>query len=366
MLAYAKLLTFKMFKLIKLYVLRKLKDISVFKLIILCTLCSLAIGGLASKVAMHYSKPLLKIKLLNSFQSYRLFSYKNLPLLLREVLSEKYRIAIDNSNYDMVFATPFGNEDINDPVIDKKAIKIFFTSEAKKPIIKNYDLSIGFNHINDPRYIRIPLYYQLEIAHKISINYVKYKDQGNCNPHKKEFACFLVSNSMQGNSPHNNEPLDGIAARNSIFHKLSEYKHVASGGAHLNNVGRKITGHETTMWLSQCKFVIAYENQSYDGYITEKLFQAYFNGAIPIYYSHQNSVKDINKKAIIYAGDFKDEDALVEYVKKVDSDDKLYCDIWNQNIIINPNQDYEVVKAKLRAKINPILEAKMKQKPSHY
>ena len=129
----------------------------------------------------------------------------------------------------------------------------------------------------------------------------------------------------------------------------------------MNNIGGAVKrGEKATMnWLSQCKFVIAYENQSYDGYITEKVFQAYFGGAIPLYYSDPSAVKDVNKKAIIYAQDFASEDDMVDYIKKVDQDDKLYCDIWNEKIITDPDRNYDAVKANLRDKLIPIIEAKL-------
>jgi hypothetical protein len=97
----------------------------------------------------------------------------------------------------------------------------------------------------------------------------------------------------------NGKPLDGIVARDRIFHKLSSYKTVESGGEHLNNIGIIVYRDEAELWLSKCKFTIVYENQSYDGYITEKVFQAYFTATIPIYYGDKTAVSDINKKAII-------------------------------------------------------------------
>jgi hypothetical protein len=54
-----------------------------------------------------------------------------------------------------------------------------------------------------------------------------------------------------------------------MFHALSEYKFVASGGKGFNNLGRKIPHEETNNFLSQCKFTIAYENtKNHPGYIT--------------------------------------------------------------------------------------------------
>lgn len=295
-------------------------------------------------------KPPLTVKLTNSLdgsKSHTLYS----------ILSEKYNVKTSNKDYDLIIDNPYGNELIT----NQNAVKIFFTPEAALPDLNKYDLTIAFDHIDDQRYIRVPWYYFYPFNQKISTDYDRQADLGTCNPKKQYFTCFLVSNGCEGENWHNHKPFDGSKARIRIFHKLSLYKRVESGGKYLNNIGRVISGEETAQFLSQCKFVIAYENQSYDGYITEKPFQAYFAGAVPIYYSSPSAVQDINKKAIIYAGDFSTEDSLVEYIKKVDSDDDLYCNIWNQNIITDPSRNYKTVKSKLVEKINEVLDSKLKK-----
>lgn len=95
--------------------------------------------------------------------------------------------------------------------------------------------------------------------------------------------------------------------------------------------------------------------------MTEKLFQAYFAGSIPIYWGDKTSVSDINKNAVIYADDFDSESDLVEYVKKVDNDDELYCKIWNQHLITNPEMNYEVMQDKLRKKLFELMDTKLQK-----
>jgi len=61
---------------------------------------------------------------------------------------------------------------------------------------------------------------------------------------------------------------------------------------------------------------------------------------------------------MIFQGDFAGQDEMVEYIKKVDNDDALYCEIWNERIIVDPSKDYEVVKLKLKAMLNAALTRK--------
>src|SRR5690606_33556298 len=154
-----------------------------------------------------------------------------------------------------------------------------------------------------PNYIRIPYYY-IAFNKKITFNEnMSSKLNGKCQPQEKEvFACFLVSNGSKGINEYigNGLNVDGTVARDELFHKLGLYKNVESGSRHLNNIGRVLPADETKSWLCRCKFVIAYETQSVDGYISDLVFQAYFAGAIPLYYGHSNAVTDINEKAVIY------------------------------------------------------------------
>ncbi len=272
-----------------------------------------------------------------------------------------YIVDENSSDYDLIINTAFRNNKIYDQVTPK----IFILSEVVRPkpdgqegleIIKvnpdEFDLTVGFDYIDHPKYLRIPLYY------------IFYKDQistdfhrGTCDPSKKQFACFMVSNSGW------NEYNDGCKLRNRIFHKLSLYKTVASGGRYLNTTNGPIpSGDKEKEWISNCKFFINYENQTYPGYNTEKVAQSYIQGAIPIYYSHPEGLKDINKKAIIYAGDFESEDQLVEYIKTVDNDDELYCKIWNEKLINDKSKNYSVLKENLKDKIRSIMNNRSNKK----
>jgi len=72
------------------------------------------------------------------------------------------------------------------------------------------------------------------------------------------------------------------------------------------------------------KFNIAFENSITPGWITEKIVNAFLAGCIPIYSGDNYVFKFFNKKAFIYAQDFKTMDDLVGYVLEVDSNSELY------------------------------------------
>ena len=320
-----------------------------FKIIIFIIIATLSVVIISKSFSS--SKPTLIVKYINQWDG---FSLEKLEML-NDLLNEKFNVVNDqkNDNYDLVIDGVFGKEKIK----NAKAIKIFFTGEAIEPKLDNYDLSIGFSYKNNPHYIRIPLIYMEKGRDGKNLNSNNTRTK-SCNPDKPFFACFLVSNGT-ANSWLTGKEYDGVIKRDRLFHLLSLYKKVESAGAHLNNRGEILSKKDTQEFLSKCKFIIAYENQSFPGYITEKVFQAYNAGAIPLYYSDTQAAKDINTKAIIYAPNFNSEESLVEYIKKIDQDDKLYCDIWNEKIIIDSTRNYEAVKETLRKKLDDILRSRL-------
>ena len=299
-------------------------------------------------------KPLLKVGIINFPK--KMEGHMLVIPALTEILNEQYRVKIVKSGYDLLISG-FLNKD---PIpTDDNIIKIYYTSEVFlgdiKQRLQDHDLVMGFDFIDHPNYIRHPFSYT-RYASKIRHDYVRNQ---TCAPNeKKYFACFLVKN--YGYSAHH---FNGAHARIQLFHQLSLYKFVASGGKHLNNIGASVPYHETEKWLSECKFTIAYENDiSHPGNVTEKPFQPWFAGSIPIYNTHPQGMTDINKRAVIYAQDFVSDNDLIEYIKKVDNDNKLYCEIQNQPIINDPNKDYSVLKRQISSKLNEIFAKKYNRK----
>lgn len=262
-----------------------------------------------------------------------------------DIISETHKIIeVKDDSYDLILDGFFGEERI----VNQNAMKLYYIGEAFTPDINKYDLSIGFDYIDKENYLRFPLYH-IYFSKNISTEY----ERGICEPNKKFFGCFLVSNNSNG---WKQIVFDNTGERANVFHALSEYKFVASGGKHLNNIGYVVPQKDTMSFLSQCKFIIAYENtKSFPGYITEKVFQAYFAGAIPIYYTHSSSLNDINPESIVAQNYFPSRTEMINYIKELDQDDEKYCKKWNEKIIIDPQSSYEYMKGRLRVKIRNLL-----------
>lgn len=313
------------------------------RIIYLLILIILILAGIYFfKHSESYSKPILKAKIINlptgNFEKNTISSF----YIIREVLEEKYDFQVTKGeDYDLIIDSQDGNEKIK----NDKAFKIYFMGEAQKPKLEGYDLVLAFDYLEDhPNYVRFPVHYMYFpsdfLKNTLNTNYKR----GECNPHKQNFACFLVSNGS-------------AKERVRMFHRLSLYKEVLSGGAYLNNIGSRIAPDKTMQWLENCKFIIAYENNSdYPGYITEKVYRAYYSGAIPIYSSHPSAQNDINTDAVVSRQKFASDEEMVNYIIELDQNDEKYCEVWSKRLVVDPEFNYENMKKKLRKKLEKLLE----------
>jgi hypothetical protein len=113
---------------------------------------------------------------------------------------------------------------------------------------------------------------------------------------KTKFCNFLYSNK--------------VPYREAFFKELSKYKKVDAPGRSMNNMPSIDTLYKGDKWeikkqfLSPYKFTIAFENDIFPGYQTEKLYDAMMADSIPIYCG-DTFVGDIfNTKSFINATEY--------------------------------------------------------------
>lgn len=84
---------------------------------------------------------------------------------------------------------------------------------------------------------------------------------------------------------------------------------------------------------SKYKFVFAFENDLYPGYVTEKVIEAWCTGAIPLYWG-SDPAGYINPKAVINLNDYSTFEDFYEYVMRVEGDSELWENIASQPILL--------------------------------
>ena len=95
-----------------------------------------------------------------------------------------------------------------------------------------------------------------------------------------------------------------------------------SGGKYFNNIGFRVK--DKLDFIKDYKFVIAFENASWPGYTTEKIFEPMLVNSIPLYWGNPRVELDFNTRSFINYYDFNSFDAMIERIIEVDRNDQLY------------------------------------------
>jgi len=231
-----------------------------------------------------------------------------------------YKLNVVKNNADIVVYCTFG-----DYIDDSYShTKVFFTGEQIKPDLSIYDFSFSFEHMDNPRNFRFPLY----LWHHENYFSLKTRPQKNWAIEKTKFCNFLYGNG--------NESMDGVKKRIWFFKELQKYKHIDSAGLVCNNTGYRIPEDKKVEWLKDYKFTIAFENQQHSGYTTEKLIQPLIAGSLPIYYGNNTVYKDFNTKSFINTHDYNNLEEVISKIIELDSDDDSYNHIMNHPVLLEP------------------------------
>jgi len=201
--------------------------------------------------------------------------------------------------------------------IHKNALRVQYSGEAKFNDPKLFDINIIPGDHSDENVLTIP--YMLTPLLFRNVNLSIYTHPRKLQKPKTKFCLFAVSNA------NNND-------RNNFFNLLGNYKKVDSCGKVFNNLGHSCPGKdhlspEFFEFISDYKFMICFENSSVTHYLTEKLFNAYSSGTIPIYWGCPNIEEYVNLSSILYLKPNyteKDLNKLIKTIIKLDNNDELY------------------------------------------
>ncbi|MFH1521952.1 MAG: glycosyltransferase family 10 [archaeon] len=190
-----------------------------------------------------------------------------------------------------------------------------FVQKIKAKKLKN-KYAIIQNNIKDKNIFILP--YFLQGYYYDMPKLIKRKNKGRQN--RRKFCAFVVSSNSS-------------RERVDFFKKLSKYKKVDSYGKVMNNMGDKIQklNHlSNPVLFEKYKFVICFENTFSDEYITEKLVNVMFAGAIPIYRGAPNIDKYFNTKSFINYEDYGLYDEMIEKIIELDNDEEKYGEILKE------------------------------------
>lgn len=263
--------------------------------------------------------------------------FKPIDEFFIEMLSKEFDVERDDENPDYVIFCDqnFGNA--NSKFNDRNVIKIFYTGENARPY--NCHFSISFEHHEGPNY-RLPLYVVDNWVNttKLGLSDIRDVRRTSSAKDKSDFCSFVVKNGS-------------CDQRNKMFSSLSEYKKVNSGGPWLNNIGH-ILGRDgledfhnsKRNFLMKHKFNLCYENSSYPGYVTEKLFHALTYNTIPIYWGSPTVSLDFNPNAYISRHDFMTDEEMISKIIELDQNDDKYNEMLQQPIMNDNSKVFDMTR----------------------
>ena len=225
---------------------------------------------------------------------------------------------------------------------DRNRKRIFFTGEnVHYDAFHNYaqnmlnypqiELSLGFDQVEDERYLRFPIWLlemfpansSQEDVKRIceKLSHQKYDEQRNR-------FCALVAGGGSGLlSEH-------LVMRKSIVDSLNTVSTVDCAGRFLRNTEdlQTVFHDNKAEFLKRYKFFICPENISVDGYVTEKVFHSIGSGCIPIYNGSLNNPEPdvLNHDAILFWKKDEDNSQLIKKVEELWNSPKLYKEFFEQ------------------------------------
>ena len=155
------------------------------------------------------------------------------------------------------------------------------------------DLSLGFGQVQHARYLRFPYWILSTFSPEDDAAAIRERiKQINENRYEKSRECVLINKH------------DPAGTRELVYNGIKDILDVKLAGQWRNNT-RELWddfGNDKEAYLRTFKFNICAENNNTKDYVTEKIFDAFIAGCIPLYYGALNDPEPglINREAVIF------------------------------------------------------------------
>jgi hypothetical protein len=219
---------------------------------------------------------------------------------------DNIRIEENSKNCDFIIKSNFCHEEENWNKISKKYI--YWSGESYGPERSEYEL----DYINlftgnpfDEKTAYMPFFMYSPFLYKAKKNNEsKNKKLAYCNNNQVEIRENIFNLFVEK---------AGISRCSSLGNCFGKYPETNK------KVGAFWFHEELIERYSSYDFVIAMENKIYDGYVTEKILNAFSSGSVPIYWGDSKFAKMFfNNKSFVDVSDFKNLEDCVEYVSKLE------------------------------------------------
>lgn len=110
----------------------------------------------------------------------------------------------------------------------------------------------------------------------------------------------------------------------------------------------------------KCKFTLCFESTKHDGFVTEKITDAFFADTIPVYFGSEEVFSIFNREALIYCPSREAFRETIERIVSLDQNDDAYLRMLNQPLF-NQHFDYEQHMNAYEKYIKHIFDQPLKQ-----
>ena len=201
---------------------------------------------------------------------------------------------------------------------------IWFTGENKRPPFGDWDAYLSFEtRFFDERNIYFPLWLitSTNLIRNLDYSYWRvanpriesFIESRKLTEKKKKFACAFIGK----NYPHR---LHAIRALRKI------------GKVDVFGAGVRRPVQNPSLIAKDYKFAICFENDLYPGYVTEKPFEAYLSGTVPLY-DGIDTEKYLNEEAILNLSHFDSTHDWLEKVAELNQNDVAYEQIFEKPLL---------------------------------
>ncbi len=240
--------------------------------------------------------------------------------------------------------TIFGKKEYVEKYATKK--DVFFSGEnldVKHGLYDEYcdycldhvGLSLGFGKRSEANYLRLPLWMMWifdPVVDKDRIaERVRFINQAR---NSGKYECSVIARH------------DNWNMRTPIYEALKDKLNILCAGKWNNNTNVlwNVYGDNKIKFLNDCKFTICAENEDTPWYVTEKLFEAFLGGCIPIYAGAnarpEPDIVNLNSVLLWERGNKENNEDIIRRVCELNRDEKLYAEFLAQTKLMPAAVDY--------------------------
>ncbi len=244
---------------------------------------------------------------------------------LTQLLRKHYQVEISDEP-DYVICSCFGFYDY----LEYPQVRIMFSGENYIPDFNLVDYAVSFYPIDLlDRHQTVPGVFLSPCEFIMAL---KDKDRNypdtivNAKPY---FANMIAGHESEG------------SLRGKLLKLFEGYKRVESAGSFQNNMpdGQTVRRWDGTKLELQkkCRFTLCAESVAHEGFVTEKIYEAFLADTIPIYYGSSTVSQIFNRNAYIDIRDYETLDDVLARVIELDSDNEKYLEMLRQPIFVQEN-----------------------------